>query len=115
MQVQKDAGTGRAIVPSCTQRREQRIASQLRHEVAGEPAYRPEGRSAGTGRAGTSFVVVAVADDADPESFFKGIVQEPFKCTPRRMHFNGALNPPIVGVFQIGVSSSDLRDHSAVL
>ena len=31
------------------------------------------------------------------------------------MHFDAALNPPIVGIFQIGVAASDMRDDAAVL
>ena len=31
------------------------------------------------------------------------------------MQFDAALNPPIVGIFQVGVAASDMRDNSAVL
>src|SRR5262249_5597868 len=56
-----------------------------------------------------------MTNDAHAKSLLERIMQEPFKRAPARMHFDGALNPPIVGIFQIGVATSDVRDNSAVL
>ena len=115
MQVEKNTRAGRAVMFSRSQRLEQRIASQFRHEIAGEPTDSSESRRAGPCRARTTLVVVTMADDPYTKSILEGVMQEPFKCAPGRVHFDAALNPPIVGIFQVGVAASDMRDDSAVL
>ena len=112
VQVDEDARAGRAVVPPLAQRREQRVARQLRHEVAGQPADRAEGRGAGPRRAGPALVVVAVADDADAIALLERVVQQPFERAPGRMHLDGALEPAVVGVFQVGVAAADMGDDA---
>ena len=54
---------------------EQRVARQLRHEVASEPADCAEARCSRARRAGPALVVVAVADHADPIALVECVVQ----------------------------------------
>src|SRR4029077_9351178 len=109
------AGTGRTVVSSYSQGLKQCIASEFWHEVAGEPTDRSESRRAGARRAGTPLVVIAVADDADAKSLLEGVMQQPFERTPARMYLDGALDPPVVSIFHIGVAAADMRDDSTVL
>ncbi len=115
VQVHENPRAGRAVVPPLPQRLEQGIARQLRHEIAGEAADRAEARRARTGRAGPALVVVAVTDHADAESLLEGIVQQPFERAPGRMHLDGALQPAVMGIFQVGVAAADMGDDDGVL
>ena len=97
------------------QRRKQRVARQLRHEVAGEPADRAEGRGAGPRGARPSLVVVAVADHADAKALLEGVVQQPFERAPGGMHLDGALQPSVVGELHVGIAPADMGDDDGVL
>src|SRR5262245_63416959 len=84
-QVEKQARTGRAVMPPPAQRLEQGIARQLGHQIAGEPADRAEGRCARTGGARSALVIVAVTHDADAVAALERIVEEPLERAPGRM------------------------------
>ena len=104
----------RSVMPALAQRLEQRVARQLRHEVTGQPADRAERRGAWRRRAGAPFVVVAVADHADAKALLECVVQNPFERAPGRMHLDGALDAPVMGIFDIGIASAHMRDDAAV-
>src|SRR6188508_591084 len=56
-----------------------------------------------------------MADHADPIAHIERIVQQPLERTPTRMHFDGALGPSVVSVFDVGVAAADMRDDAAIL
>ena len=62
-----------------------------------------------------ALVVVAVADDADAIALLERVVQQPLERAPGRMHLHGALEPPVMGVVEIGVAPADMRDDHGVL
>ena len=114
-QIEEQPRAGRAVVPPLAQRLEQRIARELRHEVAGETADGAEGRGAGAGGAGATLVIVAVADDPDAVALLERVVQQPLERAPGRMHLDGAFEPSVMGVFEVGVAPADMGDDHGVL
>ena len=115
VQVEEQPRAGGAVVAPLAQRLEQRVARELRHEVAGEAADRAEGRGARPGGAGASLVVVAVADDADAVALLERVVQQPLERAPGRVHLDGALEPAVMGIFQIGIAPADMGDDHGIL
>ena len=114
-EVDEDAGARRPVMAARAQRREQRVAGKLRHEIAGDAADRAEGRGAGAGRAGASLVVVAVADHADAVAPLQRVVQQPFERAPGRMHLDRALELARMGILHVGVAAADMGDHDRIL
>src|SRR5262249_19305241 len=114
-QIEEYPRAGGAVVAPPAQRREQSIARKLRHEVAGQPADRAEGRGARPRRARSPLVVVAVAYDADAVAFFERVVQQPFERAPGRVHLDAALEPSVMGGFDVGVTPADMGDDNGIL
>src|SRR6266511_2599086 len=114
-QVEEDASAGGAIVTPAAQRLEQGVAGEVGHEVAGQPADRAEGGGARPRRARSSLVIVAVAHDPDAIAFLERVVQQPFESAPGRMHLDAALEPPVMGGFDIRVTPPDVGDDHRVL
>ena len=61
----------------------------------------PKVEAPGPGGARASLVIVAVADDADAIALLERVVQQPLERAPGRMHLDGALEPPVMGVTEI--------------
>jgi len=106
---------GGAVMVPAPQRLKQCVARELRHQVAGEPADRAEGRGPGARGAGPPLVIVAMAHDPDAVAQLEGIVQEPLERAPGGMHLDGALDPAVVRMADIGVAPADMRDDDGVL
>src|SRR5262249_6167928 len=105
----------RAVMPARTQRLEQSVTRELRHEITREPADRPEGRGARRGRTRAALVIVAVANDADAVAHLERVMHEPFERSPTRVHLDGAFDAAVVGVFHVGVAPAHVGDDAAVL
>ena len=56
-----------------------------------------------------TLVAIGIGDDADPRADREGVVQQPVKGAPVRMHLHAALQRLVVRVVQVGVAAADMR------
>src|SRR3954466_1282541 len=101
-------------MPSLPQRVKQRFARKRRHEIAGKATDRAKTGCTRTRRARPSLMIVAVTHDADTIALLEGIMQNPFEGAPCRVYLNGALQPAIMGILQVRVTSTDMCDDNGV-
>ena len=114
-EVKAQPRAGRAVVPPAAQRREQRIARELRHQVAGQAADRPERRGTGPRGAGPPLVIVAVAHHADAIALVERVMQQPLERAPGGMHLDGTLEPAVVRELDVRIAPADMGDDHGVL
>ena len=57
---------------------------------------------------------VGIGNYANPVTLLKSVVNQPFESSPGRVNLDGLFETLVVGNFNIGVASTDMREHGTV-
>ncbi len=60
-------------------------------------------------------MTVGVADGSDPITHLEGVLQNPFECSPGRMHFHGFFHPAVMRNLHVRVAPTTMGKAERIL